>query len=85
MEDTKIGQSDWQIFIGALDEGEHDAMSRTVHGFESILLMLITNPEDILSVFEVMPRNLPQLGVVYGWSEYLVVASDFVLGTHELL
>jgi hypothetical protein len=85
VQDTKISHPDGQIPVGMLVHVEHDTVTGTIHGLETVLLpRLLVDEEDVLFVLEVVTADLPELRVVNVGRNHLAVTTDLVLGSHEL-
>lgn len=64
-------------------EIKHDAVAWTVHWFQSVLLFLVIDEEDVLLIFEIVATLHPKFRVIDVRTNDFVVPSDFVLGSHE--
>jgi hypothetical protein len=79
MEYSKVSHSDGQLFIGADFVVKHEAMSRAVHRFHSESLLFNLEKEEVVLIFGVMTRSLPELEVKH------VRGNDFCVASHTVL
>jgi hypothetical protein len=79
VEYSEVSHSDGQFFVGADLVIKHEAMSRAVHRFHSESLLLNLEKEEVLLVFGVMTRSLPELEVKH------VRGNDFCVASHTVL
>ena len=84
MKDSKISHSVRKIFIGLLNETEHDTVAWAVHGFKSKLLSFILDPINVVFVFEVMSADLPKFRRVDVGTDDFIVSSNFVFSLHHV-
>ena len=67
-----------------MDHVEHEAVTRAVHGLESMFFIIVLDEEDILFVLEIVATTLPQIRAVYVGRYDFTVAPNLVLGSHEV-
>ena len=79
MKDTEIGIPEWQVSEATNTMFEHDAMSGTVHGLETLASLVRLEDEHVLLVILVVTRGLPKLQVED------VRGDDFLVATHAVL
>ncbi len=63
MENSKVGVTDGEVFVGAEVMIEHKAMSRTIHRLNPKGLLLNINEEHTVLVLHRMPRNPPEIQI----------------------
>ena len=63
VKDTKVGPTNGEVTVAANTMLEHNAMGGTVHGLETMALLIVLKDEHVLLVVLVMTRRLPKLEV----------------------
>lgn len=85
MEDTKVGETDGQLTVGALAGAENQAVTGAVHGLDGPILVLALEGKHTLLVVLPVTRGTPQVNVVNVGGDDLLEATAAVLGADELL
>lgn len=83
VEDSEVSVSEREISVGSLDGVEHETMSGTIHGLESVFFVVIFEKEHVLLVLCPMSGDLPKLCIEEIGSNDLIVTSDSVLSTES--
>jgi hypothetical protein len=80
MQGAEVGVPDGKVTVGVLHHVEHEAVSGTVHGLDSVISLLAhLDEEHVLLVLVIVAADLPKLDVVHVGRDDLLVAADEVL------